>query len=86
MKTSEMIKVRRWDGVMVDEPTVKGKEISRRDGVRLIRQSPPRFNHRGGSWAVVYGLQVKEGLTRADAAREYGECIMHAMECEGRFD
>lgn len=82
----ETTQVRRWDGVMVDAPIVKGKEVARYCGVRLIRQSPPRFNYRGGSWAVVYGLQVKEGLTRAEAAAEYGECLMHAMECDGRFD
>lgn len=71
---------------MVDEPRVKGKEVGRVQGVRLIRQSPPRFNYRGGSWAVVYGLQVKEGLSRADAASELGKCVMHSMSCDGAFD
>jgi hypothetical protein len=71
---------------MVDEPTVKGTEIDRCHGVRLIRQSPARFNYRGGSWAVVYGLQVKESLNRREAAAEFGACIMHSMECKGLLD
>lgn len=81
-----MEQVRRWDGVMIDAPKVKGKEVGRYRGVRLIRQSAPRFNHRGGSWAVVYGLQVKEGLDRLAAATEFGSCIMHAMSNDGAFD
>jgi len=31
---------------------------------------------------VTYGLQVKDGLTYAQAARELGECIFHALACD----
>jgi hypothetical protein len=38
------------------------------------------------SFTVVYGKQVKRLLTYADAAKELGQCIMHALACEGRLD
>lgn len=37
-------------------------------------------------FTVLYGQQVKTNLTYAAAAREYGECIMHALACAGRLD
>jgi hypothetical protein len=38
-----------------------------------------------GRFRVVYGLQVKEGLTYAEAAREFGECVFHYEACNGRL-
>ena len=37
-------------------------------------------------FTVVYGLQVKSGLSYARAAHELGECIMHFQSCEGTID
>lgn len=46
-----------------------------------------RIEQRGenGRFRITYGLQVKDGLTYADAAREFGECVFHALACEGRL-
>lgn len=38
------------------------------------------------SFTVVYGKQVHNGLTYANAAKELGECIMHALALEGKLD
>lgn len=38
------------------------------------------------AFTVTYGLQVRKGLTYADAARELGECIFHAAACAGKLD
>lgn len=38
---------------------------------------------RKGYFRVVYGLRVKDGLTYAEAAREFGECVFHLQACEG---
>lgn len=37
----------------------------------------------GKSFAVVYGLQCQEGLDYAEAAKELGLSIMHALACDG---
>lgn len=37
-------------------------------------------------FTVTYGLQVREGLTYGEAAKEYGECIMHSAACAGKLD
>lgn len=44
--------------------------------------------HQNGSdsFRVSYGAQVSRGLSYADAARELGESIMHALACEGRIE
>lgn len=34
-------------------------------------------------FAVVYGLDRKEKLSYTEAAKEYGECLMHALGCQG---
>ena len=39
-----------------------------------------------GLFAVQYWKQRKSGLTYAAAARELGECIMHAAACNGALD
>ena len=38
------------------------------------------------SFCVIYGEQVSTGLTYSQAAQELGECIMHALACEGKFE
>jgi hypothetical protein len=48
-------------------------------GVELYQQGVDCF-------AVLYGHQIKTNLTYAAAAREYGECIMHALACAGQLD
>jgi hypothetical protein len=35
---------------------------------------------------VSYGLQVRSGLTYAQAAMELGSVVMHLLACEGRLD
>lgn len=37
-------------------------------------------------FTVTYGKQVKSGLTYNDAACELGDCIMHALACNGKLD
>lgn len=37
-------------------------------------------------FAVVYGLQIKSGLSYAGAAQELGQCLMHVAQCEGDLD
>lgn len=38
------------------------------------------------TFTVRYGQATKHNLTRVTAARELGECIMHALETEGKLD
>lgn len=47
--------------------------------IRLIQTGIDRFT-------VQYGLQVKKRLTYEEAADELGECLMHALACEGKLD
>lgn len=48
---------------------------------------PIKVEQRGenGHFRVTYGLQVKDGLTYAQAAHELGECIFHWLACEGKL-
>ena len=48
-------------------------------GVKLIQNGHDNFT-------VVYGLQVKKGLSYTASALELGCCIMHALACEGVLD
>jgi hypothetical protein len=41
---------------------------------------------RSRDFTVTYGSQVKDHLTYAQAARELGSCLMHALSCEGQVD
>jgi hypothetical protein len=38
------------------------------------------------NFTVVYFKQITRDLNYAQAAHELGECIMHALACEGRLD
>lgn len=37
-------------------------------------------------FAVIYGLQIKTGLSYAQAAAELGACFLHVLQCEGKLD
>lgn len=39
-----------------------------------------------GHFRVTYGLQVKDNLTYAQASKEFGECVFHALACEGQLN
>lgn len=47
--------------------------------IELRQQGRDRFS-------VRYGLQLKTGLSYADAAAELGACIMHSLACDGLLD
>lgn len=38
------------------------------------------------SFTVVYGKQVMKRLPYHNAAEELGQCLMHALTCEGKID
>ena len=38
------------------------------------------------SFTVKYGQAVTRGLTYVEAAKEYGECVLHALACAGVVD
>ena len=42
--------------------------------------------HREKTFRVTYGQQVRDHLTYAEAAWALGECILHALACEGKID
>lgn len=48
---------------------------------------PISIEQRGenGLFRVTYGLQVKRDLTYAEAAREFGYCVFHALACDGKL-
>lgn len=46
--------------------------------IELRREARERF-------AVIYGKQVREGLSYSEAARELGAAIMHALNCDGEL-
>lgn len=33
---------------------------------------------------VIYGQEIRRGLTYSEAAAAYGQSIMHALACDGR--
>ena len=50
--------------------------------IKLTRSAP-----RGrANFAVSYGQQFNCHLTYEEAAKELGQCIMHALTCEGKID
>jgi hypothetical protein len=38
------------------------------------------------TFTVVYGLQTFKKMGYQSAAKELGECIMHALNCEGKIN
>lgn len=47
--------------------------------VKLEQQGVDRFT-------VTYGKQVVRNLDYRGAAAEFGECVMHALACDGLLD
>ncbi len=39
-----------------------------------------------GLFRVRYGKQVKDRLGYADAAHKFGECVFHALACDGKIE
>lgn len=37
-------------------------------------------------FTVTYGKQIKKNLTYTEAAHEFGECVFHALACDGKLD
>lgn len=58
---------------------MKKTECFHTGAVTLFQTGRDRFT-------VVYGKQVKKGLTYADAASELGACLMHQAACDGVLD
>lgn len=40
----------------------------------------------GKTFDVVYGRQISTSLSYERATDELGQCILHALACEGRLD
>jgi len=76
--------VRDWAGAMRPMPTPSDalhKIATYHDG--LIELWAMRTK-RGKPWfAVVYGLLCKDYLTYGQASEELGQCLMHALACDG---
>ncbi len=44
------------------------------------------FKESKHKYSVKYGKHIKMQLSRAEALKEYAECIEHQIECDGGFD
>lgn len=44
------------------------------------------LRHPGKAFRVTYGLQMKSDLSYAEAAKEFGECVMHALACNSQLN
>lgn len=38
------------------------------------------------SFTVQYGKQFDRNLSYGEAAKKFGECLMHSLSCEGKID
>lgn len=48
---------------------------------------PIELSQRGpDDFCVIYGKQVKAELNYTQAAHEFGECIFHALACDGKIN
>lgn len=43
-------------------------------------------NSNGTKYRIVYGVQVKDFSDWSKAAREYGNCVFHSLECAAKID
>lgn len=50
-------------------------------GIKLEQSEDAR-----GLFRVTYGAQVRDHLSYAEAAKELGLCIFHALACDGRLN
>lgn len=44
------------------------------------------YQHGPDNFRIQYGLQIKDHLSYADAAKEFGECVFHFLACESKLD
>jgi len=42
--------------------------------------------HRNSAFTVTYGADITSGLDWVDAAHRYGECVFHALQCQGLIE
>lgn len=63
-----------WRGKPEPIEWPRGRIVARCGDVYMLQRSKDNF-------AVVYCLQVHANLTRAQAAREFGECCLHQAQC-----
>lgn len=47
--------------------------------IQLTKQGKDKYT-------VIYGKQVTKDLNHTQASHELGECIMHALQCDGKLD
>lgn len=60
-----------------DKPEPKHRLCLQSGAVTLQQQGA------NGRFLVRYGKQVKAGLSYAEAASEFGACLMHQAACDG---
>ena len=53
---------------------------------KIEGQYPVTLKKIGKGFVVVYGHQISKQLTYAQAAQQYGECVLHALTCAGLTD
>lgn len=68
-----------FKGEITPIPYPSGDMIAVLGMVSMVQQQKKSF-------AVVYGLQVKTGLSYPEAATEFGLCVMHQAACESLLD
>jgi len=39
-----------------------------------------------GTFRVTYGMQIEDKLSYPVAAKLFGECVFHSLECAGKLD
>lgn len=44
-----------------------------------------QYKTKAALFRVTYGLEVRDRLTYAEAAQEFGHCVFHALECADRL-
>lgn len=83
---------------VMQQIAVVQKDIAERSRARRVRRGAAAYSvtiagyrielkrKSSNNFSVVYGKQFKDGLTYAEAAKELGACIMHALACEGKLD
>jgi hypothetical protein len=64
---------------MARKPTLCHKVANLDFDIRLLQNGRDSFT-------VVYGKEIKSGLSYSQAALQYGASIMHALACDGQLD
>jgi ribosome modulation factor len=72
---------RDYTGKLCPMPEVKGGEM-----IATYAEGMIELWKQGRRFAVVYGLQIKEGLPRLEAGAELAACLFHSLDCEGKLD